>query len=85
LPAEGGAGLALSLRRDTQGGRLVYPRDMVASSTGSRKGKAKAVAPRIFAPTSTHAFMQHLFGEDMHAKRVQSLAGATTGLLRCAR
>jgi hypothetical protein len=80
----GRVGVAHRRRRGTAGGRLVYLRDMVESITGSRNDKAPPVAPRIFAPTSTHAFMQHLFGEDMHAKRVKSLAGATTGLLRCA-
>lgn len=67
----------------TRDGPPVYARAMIGSITTSRKGKGKTVTPRIFASTRTHAFVQHLFGEDLHSKRVQSLAGATTGLLRC--
>lgn len=45
-------------------------------SSRSRKKKKRSLSRR-----QVHAFADRLFGEDMHAARVQSLAGAVTGVL----
>jgi hypothetical protein len=59
----------------------------ITESSASRKSREKqrtALPPRLFAPAATFAFTQHLFDDDVHTKRVKSIANAVTGLLRCA-
>jgi len=56
---------------------------MITTIDSSPRSRQRAPRP-LFAPRATHEFIQHLFGEDLHAKRVESISNAVTGLLHCA-
>src|SRR5436305_1595052 len=42
------------------------------------------VVPRGLDPTAVHAFVEELLGDDLHAKRVLSLANGVVGVLHTA-
>lgn len=53
------------------------------ATESARKTTTPELPARVFSPAATQAFADELFGRELHAKRVQSIAGAVSGLLRC--
>ncbi len=54
-------------------------------STSRRQQRSRRRREKpVVAPKPAHAFVDELFGQDMHAARVASLANATTGTLQSA-
>lgn len=49
-----------------------------------RRSKRETAARQAISPAQTHAFVDELFGTDLHAKRVRSLADGAIGVLRAA-
>lgn len=54
------------------------------SATDSARRSPRSELPaRVFSPATTEHFIDELFGEDLHAKCVGSIANGVAGLLRC--
>lgn len=53
----------------------------VSKSTPARRGQRRRRTRVPISPKSVHAFVKALFKSDLHAKRVDSLADGTTGVL----
>lgn len=57
---------------------------VMARKAWSRKAEARRARRTKIRPTNVQGFVNGLFGEDLHAKRVLSLANAVTGVLHAA-